>query len=643
MSRVPELPFAGGSNKIAAEKGGLPVNASRWGSLLTGAPGMTPARGTAAGRSEDRLLIRLYAVLRVLVGLAIAIGGLFVHAGAPDTRLWLTINAVAWVPVSVALLIATFRTRSRTVLLLGPLADLIMLAVAQGLLHQGADLTVCYPIIAAFAAYTCPEISTWALGGFTLAPILLVQSQLPEKERFTASQFALFAALVFGVLLIVKRASTRSRGAEERFARAKTRADIILAAVRSAVVVTDAQSRILTANPAADRLLSGSHHLPGQPCRDALRLRIGERELDCSSGCQLLAISDADAEQQTAASPIDAPSDAAIDAPERELLDFEAWRPAKDGSRQPLLVSVSSVPAAEGPGVEVVHSIRDITRLKQADEAKTLFLATASHELKTPLTVINGFAKTLTTRSLSAEKQREALAAIRRRGEELARVVDRLLLSSRIEAGRTEVTRRPIDLIPLVYERAAELGEATGRTIEVDLPDDLPTVLGDPSAIVTVIDHLLDNAVKYSPGGEPVLVHALSKPAGTNGVADVVLSITDVGVGMDAATVEHCFDKFWQADASGTRRFGGTGIGLYIVRSLVEAMGGTVSARSEGGRTTFAVSLSVAEPMPALPPAPSASVPAPSASDDLPAVLRRRPRLSLLVRGEPDSEAVSRD
>jgi signal transduction histidine kinase len=604
---------------------------------------MTPARGTAAGRSEDRLLIRLYAVLRVLVGLAIAIGGLFVHAGAPDTRLWLTINAVAWVPVSVALLIATFRTRSRTVLLLGPLADLIMLAVAQGLLHQGADLTVCYPIIAAFAAYTCPEISTWALGGFTLAPILLVQSQLPEKERFTASQFALFAALVFGVLLIVKRASTRSRGAEERFARAKTRADIILAAVRSAVVVTDAQSRILTANPAADRLLSGSHHLPGQPCRDALRLRIGERELDCSSGCQLLAISDADAEQQTAASPIDAPSDAAIDAPERELLDFEAWRPAKDGSRQPLLVSVSSVPAAEGPGVEVVHSIRDITRLKQADEAKTLFLATASHELKTPLTVINGFAKTLTTRSLSAEKQREALAAIRRRGEELARVVDRLLLSSRIEAGRTEVTRRPIDLIPLVYERAAELGEATGRTIEVDLPDDLPTVLGDPSAIVTVIDHLLDNAVKYSPGGEPVLVHALSKPAGTNGVADVVLSITDVGVGMDAATVEHCFDKFWQADASGTRRFGGTGIGLYIVRSLVEAMGGTVSARSEGGRTTFAVSLSVAEPMPALPPAPSASVPAPSASDDLPAVLRRRPRLSLLGRGEPDSEAVSRD
>ncbi len=174
-------------------------------------------------------------------------------------------------------------------------------------------------------------------------------------------------------------------------------------------------------------------------------------------------------------------------------------------------MSVSPLPAADGPDVEVVHSIRDISRLKQADEAKTLFLATASHELKTPLTVINGFAKTLTTRDLPPDKQREALASIRRRGEELARVVDRLLLSSRIEAGRAEVARTEVDLIPLVYERAAELGAATDRQFEVDLPDDLPSVFGDPSAVTTVVDHLLDNAVKYSPGGEPVAVRGAAR------------------------------------------------------------------------------------------------------------------------------------
>ncbi|MCW2549465.1 MAG: Osmosensitive channel histidine kinase kdpD [Mycobacterium sp.] len=585
----------------------------------------------SASRSEDRALIRVYAILRVVVGLAIAIGGLFVHADEADTRLWLIIVAAAWVPVSIVVLIITYRARSRTVLLLGPLADLIMLATAQDLLHQGAGLTVCYPIIAAFAAYTCPGISTWALGGFTLALILLVQSQLPGSERYTAAQFGLFSALVIGVLLIVKRATSRSRGAEERFARAKTRADVVLAAVGTAVVVTDAQSRVLTVNPAADRLLSGAGHLPGQRCREALGLHLGERELDCSTGCQLLgfALGDAEPDQQ--------PTDLSLDG---GVLDFEAWRPADDGGRQPLLVSANSVPAAEGPGVEVVHSIRDITRLKQADEAKTLFLATASHELKTPLTVINGYAKTLTTRSLPPEKQRQALAAIRRRGEELARVVDRLLLSSRIEAGRTEVSRDPVDLIPLVYERAAELGEATERTIEVDLPDDLPSVLGDAAAIVTVLDHLLDNAVKYSPGGEPVLVHGTRSQAGPGGQASVVLTITDSGVGMDAATVEHCFDKFWQADASGTRRFGGTGIGLYIVRSLMEAMGGTVSVRSQAGETTFTVSLAIAEPIAAATAGAAAGiVPVPMVANDAPDTLRRRSLLSRRGRNETDSAA----
>jgi signal transduction histidine kinase len=404
---------------------------------------------------------------------------------------------------------------------------------------------------------------------------------------------------------------------------AKTRADVVLDAVGSAVVVTDSSSRILTANPAADRVLRSDQALEGQMCGDALRLHLGERRLDCRDGCQLLALNASHTPQVEPANP---------DGAGGTDHDFEAWRPGADGGRQPLLVSASPLPAADGPDVEVVHSIRDISRLKQADEAKTLFLATASHELKTPLTVINGFAKTLTTRNLEPAKQREALASIRRRGEELARVVDRLLLSSRIEAGRAEVSRTEVDLIPLVYERAAELGEATDRSFEVDLPDDLPAVFGDPSAITTVVDHLLDNAVKYSPGGEPVVVRAAREPSGM-----VVLEITDAGVGMDPETVQHCFDKFWQADASGTRRFGGTGIGLYIVRSLTEAMGGTVSVRSSpGSGTAFSLRLRAADADPAIP-APAGEVtPVPPA--------RRRGRLSRLGRAaEPGPEPVSPD
>jgi signal transduction histidine kinase len=164
----------------------------------------------------------------------------------------------------------------------------------------------------------------------------------------------------------------------------------------------------------------------------------------------------------------------------------------------------------------------------------------------------------------------------------------------------------------LIYERATALGEAKDRIIEVDLPDDLPSAAGDASAITTVVDHLLDNAVKYSPDGEPVIVRAIAhlraaapaprgEPLGDI-LGQIVIEVADAGVGMDPETMEHCFDKFWQADTSGTRRFGGTGIGLYIVRSLTEAMGGSVSAHSTpGGGTTFAVRLDAADSGPVIP------------------------------------------
>ncbi len=217
------------------------MSPTRWVSSPAGAVrAMAPAaakRGPTY-RADDPGLVRAFAVLRVLVGLTICIGALFVAAREPDTRLWLLLVSAAWLPLSILLLIANFRTRSRTVLLVGAVSDLVMLATAQALLHQGISFTSCYPIIAAFAAYTCPEVPIWLLGGFTLALSLSVQSQLPRGQRFTAAHFGLFAALVIGVLLIVERATTRSRGAEERFVQAKTRADVVLDAVGSALVVT---------------------------------------------------------------------------------------------------------------------------------------------------------------------------------------------------------------------------------------------------------------------------------------------------------------------------------------------------------------------------------------------------------------------
>jgi signal transduction histidine kinase len=109
--------------------------------------------------------------------------------------------------------------------------------------------------------------------------------------------------------------------------------------------------------------------------------------------------------------------------------------------------------------------------------------------------------------------------------------------------------------------------------------------MADPLALQTVVDHLLDNAVKYSDGG-PVVIR------GRRGNGTVELAVSDIGIGMDEEQARRCFDKFWQAESTDVRRFGGTGIGLYIVSSLVDAMGGQISVETAVGRgSTFTVTL----------------------------------------------------
>lgn len=242
-----------------------------------------------------------------------------------------------------------------------------------------------------------------------------------------------------------------------------------------------------------------------------------------------------------------------------------------------------------------VGAALDITDRKLAEEAKTMFLATASHELKTPLTVIKGFAQTLLRfpDSLSKAAKVDALQAIVRRADELGNIVDRLLLSSRIESGRVDVDLERLPVGPIVRERAQSLEASIGRPVLLALDPSVPDVLADSAALATVVDHLLDNAVKYSPGGEPVRVSVRAEGD------KVIIVVADSGAGMDKDQVQKCFERFWQADSTDGRYYQGTGIGLYIVRSLVEAMQGEVRAESAPGQgSSFIVSLQRADVRP---------------------------------------------
>ena len=388
--------------------------------------------------------------------------------------------------------------------------------------------------------------------------LYLERSQHPGLEGWESEERAFAEGIARETGLALQAAHLYERALSE-----KEKSQAILARVADAVVVTDSAGTILQWNPAAVRTFDSEvEGALGRPCSTVLGLHHGDAELACDGTCPLIDL-----------------------VGEDSTLGEELWRRRSNGDRQPLLGTAQAVRDADGSISEVVHSFRDITRLKEADEAKALFLATASHELKTPLTVIQGFAETLLRTEATSGLREDALRAIERRAIELDGIVNRLLLTSRIEAGRMSLDLSDLDLGPIVAERVAAFSQATRRPVQFRTGADLPRVIADAYAVAIVVDHLLDNAIKYSPGGEPVDVEIR---AGER----LEIVVSDRGIGMDAEQVLHCFDKFWQGESSTDRRYGGTGIGLFIVRSLVESMGGSVrvcSTPAEG--SAFTVSL----------------------------------------------------
>lgn len=335
----------------------------------------------------------------------------------------------------------------------------------------------------------------------------------------------------------------------------------LLQGVGEAVVVTGPGGRVRQFNAAAAVTFGcSSDDAVGGRCHDVLGLHRDLVDLDCSSGCPLVR-ADANGDQQV-------------------------WRSLPTGQRQPLLASAFAVEDANGNTIEVVHSFRDITELKRAEEAKTMFLAATSHELRTPLTVIQGFAEILRRDELTPGERDLALQTIDARTAQLGRIVDRLLMSARIESGRVALDLEPVDLAPVLKRHAEDITSASERAVTIDLPGDAPRVHAASTALDTVLDHLIENAVKYSPDGGPIELTA------EVGDEHVDLHVRDHGLGMGEEELAHCFDRFWQAQMSEVRRFGGTGIGLYIVKSLVEAMHGEITVQSALGEgTRFTVSL----------------------------------------------------
>ncbi|HEX8170652.1 MAG TPA: ATP-binding protein [Thermoanaerobaculia bacterium] len=270
----------------------------------------------------------------------------------------------------------------------------------------------------------------------------------------------------------------------------------------------------------------------------------------------------------------------------------------KDGSIFP--VACSLAPFEQGEGAGAVLEFRNITdelaaqtALEDASRRKDEFLATLSHELRTPMTAVLGWGRMLAL-GLPEEEAREAVGAIVASAEAQAQLIDDVLDISRVVAGKMTFTPAPVELSPVVQVAMTTIHPAAvAKGIEVlaSVPPRLPPVLGDEGRLQQIVWNLLSNAVKFTPRGGTITVRVAR--AG----AVLRLSVQDTGRGIEPEYLPHVFEAFTQEDGSMTRSHEGIGLGLSIARSLVELHGGRIRATSEGsGRgATFTVELPILE------------------------------------------------
>jgi PAS domain S-box-containing protein len=383
-------------------------------------------------------------------------------------------------------------------------------------------------------------------------------------------------------LAIRQRASEVLQAERERFR-------TTLTSIGDAVMVTDAQGRVTLLNPVAEALTGWDADAIGRPVETVFRI-VNEESRE----------------------PVENPVGKVLREGAVVGLANHTVLIGRDDRERPIDDSGAPIRDGRGRVVGVVLVFRDITerrateqRLRENDRRKDEFLAMLAHELRNPLAPIRNAAHTLTLLGQPDERLRWVSGVIERQVGLLTRLVDDLLDVSRITSGKITLNRERVPVAAVIaqaVETARPAAESRRETLEVDVADDVGVVEGDSARLIQVVGNLLDNAIKYSEEGGRVRLTARAE------APDVVIVVRDEGVGIDAELLPHVFDLFTQADRSLERRQGGLGIGLTLVRRLVEMHGGRVEVASEGaGRgSEFTIRLprlAVAAPAPAPVPA----------------------------------------
>ncbi len=320
------------------------------------------------------------------------------------------------------------------------------------------------------------------------------------------------------------------------------------------ILIVDNVCNIIGFNPAFARLTGWTvEELRGQNCYEALKFETRNGNGQCGLGCPILL-------------------GTFVNRPEIECRS-EVELTTKDGEKRDVELTYSVILSSQRDILGGIIGARDITARKEAEELQSTFLSVISHELQTPIAIIKGYAGLFADENIELKtgEVREKMQIIQEESERLSKLVENLLYASRLQAGGLELDRTPLDLLSLIRRVVQKMKDVSKQhPLQANLPDELPAVLADYDKIQQVMVNLIENAIKYSPKGGPIIIEA--EPTST----EVIVTITDQGIGVPENERQRIFDRFSRLDSRYVRERKGAGLGLYICKAIIEAHGGRI-------------------------------------------------------------------
>lgn len=355
----------------------------------------------------------------------------------------------------------------------------------------------------------------------------------------------------------------------QQVAQEKRRLDAILEAGADGIMILDSSFRVTRFNKALTRLsgVSAAHAI-GRQHDDVVVLRNKRAGMTLS-------------EAAAGGWPLVTRSSAGLMASGPLYVEGDLVR--SDGTRVSVGITYAPLLDREGRVVNLIANVRDITRFREADDLKNTFISIISHELKTPVALIKGYAGTLSREDAQWEPDtiRESATIIEEEADRLTHLIDNLLDASRLQAGGLKLNRSSVSIDALAA-RQVELfrTQTSAHTLSAEFPSPFPSVQADPARVEQVLNNLIGNAIKYSPDGGAIRV------SGKATADEIEVTVSDQGIGIPIEEQSRIFERFFRVDDAMSRRTQGTGLGLYIAKAIVEAHGGRIGVHSAPGRGT---------------------------------------------------------